>query len=79
MLTLHTLLSLAQQMARLVPAASDRFPRHTKPALSTSVERFGACPLCRKLVFVQFTSPEALAECPRCGRSIRSLEPPDPA
>ena len=76
MFSLHTFASLARQMARLVPAPSDRSHRPTRAA-ATSEDGCGLCPHCGEFVFIRFDD-EGPAACPRCDRPVDELEPLGP-
>jgi hypothetical protein len=79
MFTLQTLLSLAQQIARQVPAPGKLRTRPAKTKALAVGDCAGFCPCCRAFVSIQFHAPGAPAPCPRCGRPIRFVEPPEPA
>jgi hypothetical protein len=75
MSALSTFLSIARQLARLVPAPSERI-RHRKIVSSrASVGRCGRCPACRAVVSIETTDPDGAAPCPSCCRVIYSLNP----
>jgi hypothetical protein len=77
--SLHTLLSLAQQIARQVPAPSKLRTHRAKTKALAVGDCAGFCPRCRAFVSVQFHTPGAPAPCPRCRRPIKFVEPPGPA
>jgi hypothetical protein len=76
-----TLLSVVQQMARMVTAPTSRVSehRHSLPHSRSSGDCCGLCPSCRQYIVVRFAVPRKPVACPRCGRLIEFLEPPGPA
>jgi hypothetical protein len=76
-----TLLSVVQQMTRLVTAPTARFSghRHRSAHTRSSGDRCGLCPFCREYIVIRFAVANKPVACPRCGRLVDSLEPPEPA
>ena len=80
-MSFDTLLSVAQQMARLVTAPTLRVSGHRRALAHrrSSGDCCGLCPFCGEYIVIRFTVAKKPVACPRCGRLIDSLEPPGPA
>jgi hypothetical protein len=78
---LSALVSVVQQIARLVPAPSARLSGRRPSSASTlhTRECYGLCPFCREFVAVRFAAAKGSVACPRCGRLVDSLDSPGPA
>lgn len=72
---LSALLSLAIQAARLIQGP--RMARRTPPSLAggQAEGRCGYCPVCQAFIAPSAPGMDGTAPCPRCGRSIRGVEP----
>lgn len=72
---LSGLLSLAMQVARLVQGPK-MARRGRKPIANGAGEgRCGYCPVCQAFIALAAPGADGMAPCPRCGRSIRDVEP----
>ena len=81
MFSLGTFVTFVQQIARLVPAPSARLPgrRHGSDKARLVRDCCGICPFRREFVVIRSRTSGAPFTCPRCGRSVDSLDPPGPA
>jgi hypothetical protein len=79
MFEFQTLVSLAMQIARLVPDNKARFHRGVRHRPMGSAGGCGSCPCCHEFVWVDFPAPDQPAPCPRCGKPILFLEPLGPS
>ena len=74
MLSVHTLASMAQQMAGLVIG-----PRHRHSGANgqagAPVEGYGLCPSCGDWIRLEVADREETAPCPSCGKSIAGVSP----
>lgn len=76
-MSMWSLVSLAQQLARLVPSPSERFDERKSALPREATGCCGRCPSCREFICVERFDDAGEAPCPRCGQAIRSLDPPD--
>jgi hypothetical protein len=80
---MYGLYSIAMQLLRMsvVSDPLERYKHKDKGRTSSTASegRCGCCPVCQAFVYVELSSPDGIASCPRCGRRIRSLDPLGPA
>ena len=73
-MTLHTIWSLAWQMARLIPDPRERYANHLRVSSGTGKGRCGCCPACGAFVYLGPPNSSGEAPCPSCGQLVRSLD-----